>query len=201
MRADRTEATVDPTTPDPTTSPWTTRSTREVYRNPWMTLREDDVVTPTGTDGIYGVVSKSLALGVVALDEASRVVLVGQWRYPLDRYSWEIVEGGRDDGEDPLAGIQRELAEEAGLAADHWTELTRRPIALSNSVTDEEARLWLATGLRDVDVASEDPTEDLRVTRVPLADAVAACLDGRIDDAMSVLALLLTHHHLTTTPR
>ncbi len=189
---------MDPTTPDPTTSPWTTRSSREVYRNAWMSVREDDVVTPTGTDGLYGVVSKSTALGVVALDADGRVVLVGQWRYPLDRYSWEIVEGGRDEGEDPLAGIQRELAEEAGLAAASWTELTRAPIALSNSVTDEEARLWLATDLTEVDVVSDDPTEDLRLARVPLPDAVAACLDGRIDDAMSVLGLLLTAHPLTT---
>lgn len=187
---------MDPDQPDPTTSPWTTRSSREVYRNQWMTVHEHDVVTPTGTDGVYGVVGKSLALGVVALDDEGRVVLVGQWRYPLDRYSWEIIEGGRDDGEDPLAGIQRELAEEAGLAARHWTELTTAPLALSNSVTDEEARLWLATDLRPVDVVSDDPTEDLRVTRVPLDEAVAACLDGRIDDAMSVLGLLLAERHL-----
>ena len=182
---------MDRTRPDPTTSPWRTLSTREAYRNAWMRVREDEVVTPTGTTGVYGVVEKPEALGVVAVDEDDRVVLVGQWRYPLDRYSWEIVEGGRDDDEDPLVGIQRELAEEAGLAAREWVELTRRPLALSNSVTNEEARLWLATDLHPVDVVSDDPTEDLRVIRVPFDEALEAAYDGRIDDAMSVLGLVL----------
>ncbi len=122
-------------------------------------------------------------------------MLVGQWRYPHDRWSWELPEGGRDGDEDPLEGIKRELAEEAGLAADSWRELTPRPIALSNSMTDEVARLWLATDLRPREVASEDPTEDLRVTRVPFDEALAACLDGRIEDAMTVLGLLLADRH------
>lgn len=176
----------------PASSPWTTLERREVYRNQWMTVREDDVITPTGTPGIYGVVSKSLALGVVAIDEQDRVVLVGQWRYPHDRWSWELPEGGRDGDEDPLAGIQRELAEEAGLAASTWERLTEQPIALSNSMTDELALLWLATDLVPHEVASDDPTEDLRVARVPFGEAVAACLDGRIEDAMTILGLLLT---------
>lgn len=175
----------------PDTSPWTTHASREVYRNPWMHLREDRVTTPTGTEGVYGVVSKSMALGVVAIDDDDRVVLVGQWRYPHDRWSWELPEGGLDHGEEPLAGIQRELAEEAGLAAADWDLLTPHPIALSNSVTDEVARLWLATDLTPHEVASDDPTEDLVVTRVPFDEAVAACLDGRIEDAMTVLGLLL----------
>lgn len=186
---------MDPTRQDPSDSPWTTRATREVYRNQWMRVREDDVVTPTGTDGIYGVIEKSTALGVVAVDEDDRVVLIGQWRYPLDRYSWEIVEGGQDPGEDALEGIRRELAEEAGLAAASWTELTRRPIALSNSLSDELARLWLATGLTPVEATSDDPTELLRVTRAPFGEVVAACLDGRIDDAMTVLGMLLADRH------
>lgn len=160
-----------------------------------MSLREDEVTTPTGTDGIYGVVSKPLALGVVAVDAEDRVVLVGQWRYPLGRYSWELVEGGLDEGESPEDGIARELAEEAGLAAETWVELTRRPIALSNSVTDEQARLWLATDLRPVEATSSDPTEDLRVTRVPFEEALAAAMDGRVDDAMSVLGLVLAAQH------
>ncbi|MFT4744320.1 MAG: 8-oxo-dGTP pyrophosphatase MutT (NUDIX family) [Nitriliruptoraceae bacterium] len=178
---------------DPTTSPWRTVASRPVYENPWIAVREDDVVTPTGTSGIYGVVHKPLALGVVAIDAQDRVVLVGQWRYPLDRYSWELVEGAFDHGEDdtPLAGIQRELAEEAGLAAARWELLTATPIALSNSVTDEMAMLWVASGLTPVVAKTSDPTEELRVTRVPFAEAVAATIDGRIDDAMSILGLLL----------
>ncbi len=187
---------MDPASDDPTTSPWRTVSSREVYDNPWIRVREHQVVTPTGTQGIYGVVHKPLALGVVALDEQDRVVLVGQWRYPLDGYSWELVEGAHDPDVDPtpLAGIQRELAEEAGLAAASWRPLTAAPIALSNSVSDERAMLWLATGLTATVVESHDPTELLRVTRVPFAQALGAALDGRIDDAMSVLGLLLAEH-------
>ena len=175
----------------PTVSPWETRATREVYRNQWMSVREDEVVTPTGSDGVYGVVSKGMALGVVAIGADDRVVLVGQWRYPLDRWSWELPEGGLDDGEEPLAGVRRELAEEAGLAASTWEPLTPQPVALSNSVTDELAMLWLATDLTPHEVPSNDPTEDLRVIRVPFGEALAACLDGRIEDAMTVLGLLL----------
>ena len=175
----------------PEVSPWETHATRIVYTNQWMSLREDQVTTPTGTDGVYGVVTKSLALGVVAIDDEDRVVLVGQWRYPHDRWSWELPEGGRDGDEEPLEGIQRELAEEAGLAAARWEPLTPHPIALSNSVTDEVALLWLATDLRPHEVDSDDPTEDLLVTRVPFDEAVAACLDGRIEDAMTILGLLL----------
>lgn len=182
---------MDPDQPVPTESPWRTLATREVYRNPWMTVREDEVVTPTGTEGVYGVVSKGMALGVVAIDEDDRVVLVGQWRYPHDRWSWELPEGGRDGDEDPLDGIKRELAEEAGLAAATWEPLTTRPIALSNSVTDELAMLWLATDLTPHEVDSDDPTEDLLVARVPFDEALDAYLDGRIEDAMTVLGLLL----------
>lgn len=175
----------------PSESPWVTRDSREVYRNQWMAVREDEVITPTGTAGIYGVVSKSMALGVVAIDDRDHVVLVGQWRYPHDRWSWELPEGGLDGEEEPLAGIQRELAEEAGLAAASWEQLTEHPVALSNSMTDELALLWLATDLSEHDVPSDDPTEDLQVIRVPFADALAACLDGRIEDAMTILGLLL----------
>lgn len=189
---------MDPDRPDPTTSPWRTLSSRRVYANPWITLREDEVVTPTGTSGIYGVVTKPLALGAVALDADGAVVLVGQWRYPLGRYSWELPEGAHDPGADatPLDGMRRELAEETGLAAGDWTLLTTRPVALSNSVTDEEALLWLARDLAPTSVASHDPTEDLRVTRVPFEDALAAAVAGRIDDAMSVLGLLLADRFL-----
>ena len=90
-----------------TESPWTTVASREVYRNAWMWVREDDVIRPDGSRGIYGVVDKHDAVGVVALTDAGEVVLVGQYRYPTDVYSWEIVEGGVDDGEDPLRGGQR----------------------------------------------------------------------------------------------
>lgn len=115
-------------------------------------------------------------------------MLVGQWRYPLERYSWEIVEGAADPGEDGLEAIQRELREEAGYRAEHW-ELLVDGLALSNSVSDEEAALYVATGLRRVPV-DRDPTEELEVAHVPFDAAVAMVDRGDITDAMTVVALL-----------
>lgn len=171
-------------------NPWTTRSSRVVYANPWITVREDDVVRPDGADGIYGVITTRVATGVVALTDDDRVVLVGQWRYPLEQYSWEIVEGGTDDGESPEQAAARELREEAGLVADHWEELGA-PVHLSNCFTTEEGRLYLARGLAEVG-ADPDGTEELTRRLVPLDDALALVDDGTITDAMTVIALLRT---------
>ena len=169
-------------------NPWTARSSRVVYENPWMTVREDDVVRPDGNEGIYGVITTRVATGVVALDDHDRVVLVGQWRYPLERYSWEIVEGGTDPGESPADAVARELREEAGLVADHWEPLGG-PVHLSNCLSAEEARLYLATGLTEVG-ADPDGTEQLQRRWVDLDAAVALVDEGTITDAMSVIALL-----------
>lgn len=169
-------------------NPFRVVGSREVYANPWIRVREDEVVRPDGATGVYGVVHKDLACGVVALTDADEVVLVGQWRYPLERYSWEIVEGGAGPDEDGLDCIRRELVEEAGYEADHWERLGGE-IALSNSVMDEVAHLWVATGLRAV-AQDPDPTEVLQVRYVPFADAVAMVDAGEITDAMSVIALL-----------
>lgn len=169
-------------------NPWTTRSSRVVYANPWMTVREDDVVRPDGHDGIYGVVTTRVATGVVAVDDHDRVVLVGQWRYPLERYSWEIVEGGTDEGEPPEGAAARELREEAGLVAAHWEPLGG-PVHLSNCLSAEEGRLYVATGLTEVG-ADPDGTEQLQRRWVPVDDAIARVEDGTVTDAMSVIALL-----------
>lgn len=169
-------------------NPWVTLSTTQVYANPWIRVREDQVLRADGSPGIYGVVSTHLATGVVALTDADEVVLVGQWRYTLDAYSWEIVEGGADEGEDGLAAIQRELLEEAGYVAEHWERLGH-DIALSNSVTDEIARVWLARGLRAVE-RETDPAEVLEVRHVPFAEAVEMVERGEITDAISCIALL-----------
>lgn len=163
------------------------RSRRVAYENPWITVWHDDVTRPDGSPGIYGVVHfDSLAAGVVAIDEEDRVVLVGQHRYTLDVDSWEIPEGGVPPGETALEGIQRELREETGLEADQWRELCR--LDLSNSVTDERAVLFVATGLRHGD-ASPEPTESIEVRWVPFDEALAMTAGGGITDAMSVVAL------------
>ena len=164
------------------------RATRRVaYENPWITVWHDEVTRPDGNPGIYGVVHfANVAVGVVAIDDDDRVVLVGQHRYTLDRDSWEIPEGGVPADEDPVVGAQRELREETGLTATTWRELCR--LELSNSVTDETAVLFIATGLTQ-GASDPEPTESLSVRWVQFDEALAMSLDGRILDALSVAGI------------
>lgn len=167
--------------------PWTRHTRRVAYENPWITIWHDEVIRPDGEPGIYGVVHfANLAVGVLALDDAGRVPLVGQHRYALDRYSWEIPEGGVPAGESALDGARRELREETGVEAADWIELCRSH--LSNSVSDEEAVLYLATGLTH-GVATPEGTESLAVRWVPFDEVLAMTLDGRITDALTLLAV------------
>ena len=165
-----------------------TRQTRRVaYENPWITVWHDEVARPDGEPGIYGVVHfANLAAGVVAIDEVDRVALVGQHRYTLDMWSWEIPEGGVPAGESALDGVKRELREETGLEAANWREIAR--VDLSNSVTDERAVLYLATGLTQGE-ATPEPTEAIEVRWVAFPEVLAMTMDGRITDAMSVVAI------------
>ncbi len=166
---------------------WRRVSRRVAYENPWITIWHDDVLRPDGQPGIYGVVHfANVAVGVVALDADDRIVLVEQDRYTFGHRSLEIPEGGSPHGEPPLEGARRELREETGLDARDWREIARAE--LSNSVTDEVAVLYLATGLIEGDAAPEG-TEDLAIARVPFDEAVAMTLDGRIVDALSVLGI------------
>ena len=168
-------------------NPWKTVSSKPVYENPWIRVREDQVIRPDGKPGIYGVVETRIATGVVALTPSREVYLVGQWRYPLETYSWEIIEGGAGDGEPPEVAIQRELREEAGLVASCWQQLGP-PVHLSNCFSTEVAMLYLAEGLTEVG-ANPDGNEQLALKCVPLAGAVAQVRNGAITDAMSVIAL------------
>jgi 8-oxo-dGTP pyrophosphatase MutT (NUDIX family) len=168
-------------------SPWRRGSRRVAYENPWIIVWHDDVKRPDGSPGIYGVVHfNSLAVGIVPIDENDEVTLVGQYRYVLDAWSWEIPEGGVPFAEDPLQGARRELREETGLEARDWRELGR--FHLSNSISDEAAVAYLASGLTLGD-AAPDETEALEIRRVPFNEALAMTLDGRITDALSVLGL------------
>ena len=168
-------------------NPWTTHTKTTAYENPWLRVEHRTVTTPGGSEGIYGVVHfKNHAVGIVPVDEEGNTWLVGQYRYVLDRYEWEIPEGGCPVGTDPLATAKRELAEETGLRADEWTRLLG--FDLSNSVTDESGVAYLARGLTLGESAPED-TEDLTLRKLPLSEAIAMTLDGRIRDALSILAL------------
>jgi len=168
-------------------NPWTRLSRRVAYQNPWIVVYDDAVIRPDGRPGIYGVVHfRNPAVGIVALDDQDRVLLVGQYRYTLDVYSWEIPEGAAAPGEEPLAAAQRELKEETGFTARHWQPILRAH--LSNSVSDEEALCFLADGLQP-GVAQPEGTERLQVRWVPFADALAMVAQGQITDAFSILGL------------
>ena len=169
-------------------SHWVRRSRRVVYDNPWIEVAHDEVTRPDGKPGIYGVVHfKNRAVGMVVLDDDDRVLLVGQERYTLGSYSWEIPEGGVDVDEDALDGARRELAEETGYRAAEWRELLR--LHTSNSVTDEWGVVYVATGLTEGQ-ASPEGTERIELRWVTLPEALAMIDSGAITDAMSQAGLL-----------
>lgn len=170
-------------------NPWRTVSTREAYVNPWIRVREDQVIKPTGGPGIYGVIEyKNIAVGVIPVDDEGFTWLVGQWRYCHERYEWEIPEGGCPAGESTVDAARRELLEETGIVAGKIEPLLSG-IQLSNSTSNETCDIFIATGLTFLQAQPED-TEELEVLRLPLAEAIQMARDGRIRDSVSVLGLL-----------
>ncbi|MCO6477878.1 MAG: NUDIX hydrolase [Phaeodactylibacter sp.] len=170
-------------------NPWKTLSNDTVYDNPWIQVTHRQVITPTGTDGIYGLVHfKNLAIGIVPLDEDRNTWLVGQYRYTLGQYSWEIPEGGCPIGaEIPLESAKRELLEETGIRAEKWTKVL--DLHTSNSVTDEAGMAFLAQGLSFGQAAPEH-TEDLQVRKLPFREALEMVFRGEITDALSMVGLM-----------
>lgn len=167
---------------------WKRKNRRKIYSNNWIEIFHDDVVNPRGGDGIYGVVHfKNLAIGIIPIDEHGYTWLVGQHRYPQNKYSWEIPEGGGPLHIDPLESAKRELREEVGLVAKKWREILQ--MDLSNSVSDEQAIIFLATGLKHVESEPEE-TEDLAIKYLPFLEAYQMVLDGEITDSMSVAGIL-----------
>lgn len=167
---------------------WTQKSVNIAYQNPWLTLEHHEVITPAGTDGIYGVVRfKNIAIGVVPLDTDNHIWLVRQSRYTLGQYTWEIPEGGCPQGEEPMLAAARELEEEVGLKAETFTRILQ--MHLSNSVTDEYCEVFIARGL-SAGVQALEATEDITVERVHFDAALARVKSGEITDAITVAALL-----------
>jgi 8-oxo-dGTP pyrophosphatase MutT (NUDIX family) len=170
-------------------NPWKTLSVEEVYANPWISVSHHEVINPSGGNGIYGVVSfRNKAIGIVPVDEELNTYLVGQFRYTLGAYSWEIPEGGGPQGEDEILTAHRELQEETGLMAGQMEALGK--IHTSNSVTDEVGYLFLAQNLAQGQASPED-TEDITVWKLPLAQAVEMVKCGEITDSLSMTGLLL----------
>lgn len=167
---------------------WKKLSSRSVFENDWMQVFEDEVINPGGGRNLYGHVHfKNLAVAIVALDNDDNTWLVGQSRYTLGEFSWELPMGGAPLDETPLAAAKRELAEETGIRAASWQEIMR--LHPSNSITDELGIAYVATGLSFGNTSFEE-TEDLQVRKLPLDEAVAMVLDGSISDAISAAALL-----------
>ncbi len=172
--------------------PWLVHETRRVYQNPWIAVTEHDVTRPDGKPGVYGVVNfANLAMAILPVFEDGTIALVGQHRFPQDRYSWEIPEGGGPLADDPLESARRELKEETGLMAEHWQEILR--MDLSNSVTDEAAIGYLATGLSQGD-AEPEGTEDLQTRRISFRAALEEVSRGDISDALTVAMLLRAYY-------
>lgn len=168
-------------------NPWKTLSSRTAYENPWIRVREDQVIRPDGTPGIYGVVETRVATGIVVLSPTLEVCLVGQYRYAMKEYSWEIIEGGSEASEAPIDTIRRELQEEAGLLAGTILQLGAE-LHLSNCHSSEVARLYLGTNLSKV-AASPEGTEELELRWVSLAQALMMVRRGEIKDVMSIVGL------------
>ena len=163
--------------------PWRKITSKTVYDNPWISLTDHQVLTPSGQPGQYGVVQfKNRAVGVVPYEDG-HIWLVGQTRFPLGRYSWEIPEGGCPEGEALEACAYRELQEETGISAKHLKPLFQ--MQLSNSVTNEWGIAYLATGLTQ-GAPSPDPTEDISIRRISLDEFYAEVERGDITDSLTV---------------
>ena len=169
-------------------NPWKIVGQQRIYDNPWIGVTEYDVINPSGGKGIYGKVHyKNLAIGVIPLDAEGHIWLVGQYRFVLEGYSWEIPEGGGDPAVPPVESAQRELQEETGLVASEWSLLME--MHLSNSVSDEQAFVYLARGLEQGKAEPEE-TEQLVVRRIPFEEAYEMVERGEITDSMSVAGIL-----------
>ncbi len=173
---------------DETHNPWQIRSEHIAYENPWIRIHHFEVINPGGGEGIYGKVHfRNTAIGVVPLDDEGYTWLVGQYRFTIGAYSWEIPEGGAPEGTLPLDSAKRELLEETGLVAKEWEEILQ--MHLSNSVSDELAFAYIARGLEQHEAEPEE-TEQLQLRRLPFTEAYEMVMSGAITDALSVVAIL-----------
>jgi ADP-ribose pyrophosphatase len=175
-------------------NPWKTKGSKVIYDNPWIKVVENEVINPSGGKGIYGVVHyKNIAVAVIPIDEDGNTYLIGQYRYTLDSYEWEIPMGGGSKKDSNLDSAKRELLEETGIVAQHWENILETQV--SNSVSDEVSITYLAWGLR-FENATPEETEDLKMKKLPLSEAITLAVNGEIKDAISVASLLKLNYLL-----
>lgn len=169
-------------------SDWKTLGKTVRYDNPWIRVEHRDVINPSGNPGIYGTVHyKNIAIAILPIDQEGNTYLVGQYRYVLSKYSWEIPEGGCPEDEDPLTAAKRELQEETGLQASDWTPILK--MDLSNSVSDEHSISYIAMDLTN-GKARPDDTENLLVKKVHFSELVQMVLSNEITDALTIATVL-----------
>ena len=173
---------------DEKSNPWTIIESTSVYNNSWIGLTEFKVRNPNNGIGIYGKVHfKNIAIGILVLDKKYNTWIVGQYRFPIDKYSWEITEGGGELDVDPIESAKRELKEETGIIAQNWTPLLE--MDLSNSVSDERSITFVA---RDLIFEESEPeeTEQLQVKKLPFDDVYNMVMNGEIRDSITVASIL-----------
>ena len=171
-------------------NPWKILNEKKMYSNPWIDVTEFDVLNPSGGKGIYGVVHfHNTAIGILPLDENNNTWLVGQYRFPLSQYSWEIPEGGGKKNIPFLESAKRELLEETGIEANQWTPIIETH--LSNSAMDEFGIIYIA---RDLTFKNSEPeeTEQLQVKKLPFSEVYEMVMNGKITDALTQLAVMKT---------
>lgn len=170
-------------------NPWKTLSGTDIYENPWIKLEEHQVINPGGGKGIYGKVHfKNIAIGILPLDSKNNAWLVGQHRYTIGKWSWEIPEGGGAMGVKPLQSAKRELKEETGLIANKWKQILK--IHLSNSVTDEVGFIFLASDIKEGVRQLEATEADMKVWKLPFKKVLDMVLKGEITDGLTIAGVL-----------
>lgn len=174
--------------PAPEGNPWKTHQSEKVYESPWISVTKHDVTNPGGHPGTYSVVHfKNLAIGILPLDHEGNTWLIGQYRYPMEEYTWEIPEGGGKIGIDPLESAKRELHEEAGISAKKWTKI--QEMQLSNSATDEFCLIYLAQEL-EIGISEPEPDEELQLVKIPFEEVYRLVCEGVLKDSLTVAAVL-----------
>lgn len=169
-------------------NPWKVIHTEKKLETPWVTVKLHQVINPAGNPGIYGVTEfKNLAIGILPIDEKGNTYIVGQYRFPLNSYTWEIPEGGGPINQDPLESAKRELKEETGIEAQDWQLI--QSLQLSNSATDEIAYVFLA---RELSYGESDPEENEKLTirKIPFEELYQRVRSAEITDSLTVAAVL-----------